>query len=550
MLFPTVAFAIFFLLTYLGRWALARRPVAWKTFLLTASYFFYGWWDWRFLGLIAASSAINHLLAVAMARHANGRSIKQGLALGIASLVLPPLAVWMIIRVGGAERLADRTGLSSAWAENLIWFAGGALAFALAGCAAAHTGGRLPDTPLPHMRTSVTRGLGVISVIINLAFLGFFKYYGFFVRNAYALCGSLGLACPLPLLDILLPVGISFFTFQAMSYVLDVHRGVIAPAPSLLDFAVYLAFFPQLVAGPIVRASVFLPQITRLRPPDRLDVGRAATLILGGLFKKVIVANYLATAIVDPVFGHPEACGGWDTLFAAYAYAVQIYCDFSAYSDIAIGAALLLGFHFPINFDAPYFAPSIQAFWRRWHISLSTWLRDYLYIPLGGSRVSPPRIYANLFITFLLGGLWHGAGWTFIVWGGLHGLYLGVERLLRAPGEGPPLSRGRRLAAQALSFHLVCLSWIFFRAESFDDAWTLLGNLTRMTVPEHGSLAVLAMTAIGFAAQGLDGRRIEWLWDAIARRPAWVQALAAAVTLTIILGLGPRGVAPFIYFQF
>jgi D-alanyl-lipoteichoic acid acyltransferase DltB (MBOAT superfamily) len=521
-----------------------------KLFLLAASYVFYGWWDWRFLGLIAGSSAVNHLLALAMARHAHGRPIGRLLGLGTVVLTLPPLTAQALIRAGAGARLAAGVGLGPEIGANTLWCAAGALAFVLAGRVASLFGAGLYDAPPARVRTGMARALGGGAVIVNLGFLGFFKYYGFFVQNAYALCGRLGLSCPLPLLDIVLPVGISFFTFQALSYVLDVHRGEIAPAPSLLDFAIYLAFFPQLVAGPIVRARVFLPQLIRLPVPDRLDVGRAAVLIFGGLFKKVVVANFLAQSIVDPVFGHPAIYGAWDTLFAVYAYAVQIYCDFSAYSDIAIGTALLLGFHFPINFDAPYFSASVQAFWRRWHISLSSWLRDYLYIPLGGSRCSPRRTYLNLFLTFLLGGLWHGAGWTFIAWGALHGFYLCVERLLRGGRPPPPSSFGRRLAGQLVTFHLVCLSWFFFRAESFEDAWTLLGNFGQWARPECLNLPVLAMAVLGFASQGLDGRRVERWWDAFGRWPTWAQALAAAAALTVILGLGPRGVAPFIYFQF
>ena len=467
MLFPTVTFAIFFALAYTGHWLLHRRPLAWKWFLLAASYVFYGYWDWRFLILIGGSTVLNHGFALALAH--------------------------------------------------------------------ATTPGR-------------RRTLVAAAVVSNLGALGFFKYYGFFVVNAYAACASLGIPCPLPLLDVVLPVGISFFTFQAMSYVIDVHRGTIRPAASCLDFAVYLAFFPQLVAGPIVRASTLLPQIERPSMPARIDIGWASILILAGLFKKIVVANALAAGIVDPVFDNPENFGALDTLFAVYGYCIQIYCDFSAYSDIAIGIALLMGFHFPINFDAPFLAASFQEFWRRWHLSLSTWLRDYLYFPLGGSRGSAARTSVNLFLTFLLGGLWHGAGWNYLIWGALHGAFLVGERILRV-GTGA-LSLPRRLAGMAVTFHLLGFSLLFFRARTLGDSLALMRSLTEWTAPTLVTATVLAALAAGFAAQAFDGNRACRLWDAWARWPAWVQGTVAAAILTVICALGPRGVAPFIYFQF
>lgn len=474
MLFPTTIFAVFFLLVYTGHWLLRGRSVFWKPFLLLASYFFYGYWDWRFLGLIAVSSVANHILAVAM------------------------------------------------WRTS---------------------------------RTRLHKLYVVLAVVFNLGMLGFFKYYGFFVISAYQLCAKLGIGCYLPLLDIVLPVGISFFTFQAMSYVLDVYRDQMEPAPRLLDFAVYLAFFPQLVAGPIVRAKILLPQFVDPQPIEKIDFGRAGTLILAGLFKKIVIANFLATAIVDPVFEYPSAYGALDVLFAVYGYAIQIYCDFSAYSDIAIGAALLMGFHFPINFNAPYLATSIQHFWRRWHISLSSWLRDYLYIPLGGSRKGSLMTYRNLFITFLLGGLWHGAGWKFIAWGFLHGLYLSVERIV---GQ---LEGKRKLSAESsshllnfgkivLTIHLVCLSWVFFRSPSFETAGTMLSQLGHWAAPEMITLPVLLAIGLGFCLQIFDGNRLEKIWNAFSAWPFWLKGATAAIILTIILALGPQGVAPFIYFQF
>jgi D-alanyl-lipoteichoic acid acyltransferase DltB (MBOAT superfamily) len=295
----------------------------------------------------------------------------------------------------------------------------------------------------------------LVGVTLNLALLGFFKYYGFFVDSVLAALEPLGLAPTALLVQIALPVGISFFTFCAISYVIDVFRDEQEPV-ALLDFAVYLAFFPHLVAGPIVRVSEFEPQLRRRRNPDTIDATRAARLICRGLFKKVVIANYLATAIVDPVFVAPAQHTNWELLVGAWAYAVQIYADFSGYTDIAIGIALLMGIKFPDNFDQPYSSRSIQEFWRRWHMTLSRWLRDYLYIPLGGNRGGPRAEYRNLFLTMLLGGLWHGASWNFVIWGAFHGCGLAVERWhamrepkpayvdLGAAGDLPPQRRSAR----------------------------------------------------------------------------------------------------------
>jgi len=474
MLFPTTVFAVFFLVVFLGNWVLRRYHVAWLWFLLVASYVFYGWWDWRFLILIAGSSVMNHVLAIAIHRH-TARQVHRVL-LGLA-------------------------------------------------------------------------------LCFNLGLLGFFKYYGFFVESAYSLCGHFGVVPTLPLLEIILPVGISFFTFQALSYVIDVYRNDIPPAPSLLSFAVYLAFFPQLVAGPIVRAATFLPQLGQTPDARPLETGRAGLLILGGLFKKIVLANTLATYLADPVFAFPEAYGALDTLLGVYGYALQIYCDFSAYSDIAIGVALLLGFRFPDNFCAPYFALSFRDFWHRWHISLSTWLRDYLYIPMGGSRRGRVRTSCNLIVTFLLGGLWHGANWRFVVWGALHGLYLSLERLWAwcVPATFRN-SRARyilRPLAWIVVFHGVCLSWFFFRADTFADAWLMIRQLRDWQTPA-GLLQpqILSVLAVGFLVQLLDGNRLAPVADWVEHRHPVVQGVLAAVVLTIILGLGPQGVAPFIYFQF
>src|SRR3954468_2762791 len=310
---------------------------------------------------------------------------------------------------------------------------------------------------------------------INLAILVFLKYYGFFMGQVEESLHMLGWQRDLPILQIVLPVGISFFTFQGMSYVIDIYRRQTAPA-RLLDMTLLMSFFPHLVAGPIVRASHLVPQFRQAPKIDRGMAAMGLCLIVWGLFKKAVIASELATALVDPVFFDPSAHGSLDLAAAAYGYAVQIYCDFSAYSDMAIGIAALLGYRFPHNFNQPYRATSLQDFWRRWHISLSSWLRDYLYVSLGGSRRGLRRLCFSLTATMLLGGLWHGASWNFVIWGAIHGSILVAERLWREyrPRVWRPLPHWLGVL---VTFHLVLLGWIFFRAASFGDAFAFLGGL-------------------------------------------------------------------------
>jgi D-alanyl-lipoteichoic acid acyltransferase DltB (MBOAT superfamily) len=395
-----------------------------------------------------------------------------------------------------------------------------------------------------------------VAVVALLLPLGWFKYYGFFALSLANAFDSIGLSAPLPLLQVLLPVGISFYTFMAISYVVDVSRLEITPAP-WLDVFVYLAFFPHLVAGPIVRGEELLPQLRRPRDPGSIDVARAAYLIFGGLFKKMVVSSFLAAQIVDPVFGAPGAHSALETLVAIYGYAIVIYTDFSAYSDIAIGIALLLGVEFPENFDRPYSAVSLRDFWRRWHMTLSRWLRDYLYIPLGGSRGGEVRTAINIMITMLLGGLWHGAGWTFIVWGGLHGVGQVVGRLRRrrriAGGLSPdPVSPVAVLRARVVTFHLVCLGWVFFRADSMSSAFEVLGRLVHGW--GEGADLVTPMVVVTIAAmlvlQNLPRTPSERLQDVFSRAGPILQGAALAVVLFAITTLGPQGVPPFIYFRF
>jgi D-alanyl-lipoteichoic acid acyltransferase DltB (MBOAT superfamily) len=388
------------------------------------------------------------------------------------------------------------------------------------------------------------------AVAAHLLLLGAFKYYDFFVSSANSLAHAIGLTHALPFVEIILPVGISFFTFHGISYVVDVYRGDVALCRRLTDMLLYLSFFPQLVAGPIVRASYFLPQLYA-PPPPGIAVAPALVLILVGLFKKVVVANYLATDLVDPVFFDPSGHTSLDLAFAAYGYAVQIYCDFSAYSDMAIGIAALMGYRFPRNFDQPYRAQRLREFWRRWHISLSSWLRDYLYKPLGGNRDGAWRTARNIMITMLLGGVWHGAAWKFVVWGGLHGAGLVAERALEPLLGRLPESQLGRIAATLVVFHIVCLAWIFFRADSLATAWTYLGALVAAT-PGIAQLTpfTLGLVTLGLAAQFVPPKAAASTAQALARLPAWAQGAVAATGIAAIDALGPDGVAPFIYFQF
>ena len=397
------------------------------------------------------------------------------------------------------------------------------------------------------------RGLLALAVGGNLAVLGYFKYYDFFVSSSQNLLATVGLDVPLEVRSVVLPVGISFYTFMGISYVVDTYRGDTRPV-SLGKLAAYLSFFPHLVAGPIVRPNELIPQLETPRDPRRVDTSRAFYLIATGLFKKVVIANHLAAGIVDEVFAAPGQHSSLEVLIAVYAYAVQIYADFSGYTDMAIGIALLLGVRFPQNFDAPYAATSIQDFWRRWHMTLSRWLRDYVYIPLGGNRRGVAITYRNLLLTMLLGGLWHGAGWTFVAWGAIHGAGLAAGRWRRSrPGFAERPATAWALARQRLvTFHLVCLAWVFFRADSFSRAGEVLtGLVTRWGEPSPLVTAgVLAAIAAGIGSQYLPERVPRALMARFSRLPVAGQAAVLAGVLLVAHAMGPQGVAPFIYFQF
>ncbi|PIT98255.1 MAG: membrane-bound O-acyltransferase family protein [Candidatus Andersenbacteria bacterium CG10_big_fil_rev_8_21_14_0_10_54_11] len=403
----------------------------------------------------------------------------------------------------------------------------------------------------------------ICSVAINLGVLGFFKYVGFFAANLQHLAATVGLTLSLPVLHIILPVGISFYTFQTISYTIDIYRHRLNATRNLADFALFVAFFPQLVAGPIERASRLLPQIAANRRLTDSRITHGTYLILWGLFKKIVVADTLAE-LVDPVFAAPPPYRAAAVLMALYAFAWQIYSDFSGYTDIARGISKLMGFELMLNFDTPYLAANPQEFWRRWHISLSSWLRDYVYIPLGGSRYGRLATVRNLFTTIVLGGLWHGAAWTFMAWGTYHGLLLLLHRLLQ-----PVLRRSDAITHTVwkqrvwlgvrigIFFHLTLGGWLLFRAESLRQAFVMLASL------EHGlqaqpadlrsalfGVALILPVAAMHIKQWHSGDRL-----ILAKLPLLNRLLYTAALLIITLFVTQSGNAPetaraFIYFQF
>ena len=448
----------FLLLHFLLRGSLAGR----NWLIVGASYFFYGWWDWRFLSLLLLSSLVDFFVGQALA-------------------------------AGKPENRRRWLGLS----------------------------------------------LGV-----NLGVLGFFKYFDFFSESVAGGLEALGFEASLPLLGVVLPVGISFYTFQSLGYTIDVYRGRLRPTRDLGAFLAYISFFPQLVAGPIERATNLLPQFTSTRPitKDRLEAG--VWLILWGLFKKVVIADNLAY-LVDLVYGDGAAAGPI-VLLATVAFGFQIYCDFSGYSDIARGVASLLGVQLMVNFNLPYFATSPSDFWRRWHISLSTWFRDYLYIPLGGNRCSAARYRFNLLLTMLLAGLWHGAGWNFLLWGLWHGALLGVIRA-RTPED----SRWSKGWGWASTMALVFYGWLLFRAQSLEQIVQFTWNVWEPAVPVWlGSYLVsLGLFLLPLAVIEIWQKLAADAMPALQLRPGYRWAIHGTMLYAILLFGETRGTA-FIYFQF
>ena len=401
------------------------------------------------------------------------------------------------------------------------------------------------------------RWLVALSVAVNLGMLGYFKYTNFLIEISNQLFGQ-GF---LQFQNIFLPVGISFFVFQSMSYTIDVYRRQLQPLTNWLEYLFYLSFFPQLVAGPIVRARDFIPQIRRNPVVTRTMFGTGVFLILTGLFKKAIISDYISLNFVDRIFDEPLLYSGFECLAGIYAYALQIYCDFSGYSDMAIGIALLLGFRFPKNFDAPYKSATITEFWRRWHISLSSWLRDYLYISLGGNRKGRLRTYVNLLLTMLLGGLWHGAAVRFILWGALHGAALALHKVwLRvvpgAKATGAQMHGWSRILGMLLTFHLVCFGWLMFRAESMQTVGLMLHqifhNFHAAMIPQviSGYAGVFALIAAGYLLHLLPARVDATAQRLVTYAPLVLQILMAAAMIWCVMQIKSSDIQPFIYFQF
>ena len=393
------------------------------------------------------------------------------------------------------------------------------------------------------------------SVLVNLGLLCYFKYTNFFFGLWADIAGH-----NFQPWDIFLPVGISFFIFQSLSYTIDVYRGQLKPLRSMLDYAFFVSFFPTLVAGPIIRARDMIPQIRKPVVVTDDMFARGVYFIMIGMFKKAVISDYISLNFVDRIFENPSLYSGLENLLGLYGYTLQIYCDFSGYSDMAIGLALLLGFHFPINFNAPYRSESITDFWRRWHISLSSWIRDYIYISLGGNRKGKWRSYGNLIVTMLLGGLWHGASLNFVVWGGMHGFALALHKFFRTDimhHARDYHSRGwRKLLACVLTFHFVAFAWLFFRNVSFDASYVMLQQIF---LEFHGELLgqvlwgyrfVFALILIGYLTHyipdGWQERVVGWLKSG----GVVLSALVLAFVIYLVIQIKSATIQPFIYFQF
>ncbi|MFT3769752.1 MAG: MBOAT family O-acyltransferase [Minicystis sp.] len=550
MNYNQLGFWLLFASVYLLYWRLGHRRQ--NLLLLVASYVFYGFWDHRFLFLILVSTVIDFIGG-----------------LGVAGVALPPrrLARLALVLVGGALILCANVGYGSLF-HALVH--GGPVPLD----ALPH---RLKDFQIPLLTLAGVMAYGLllprlhaldagrrrksflaISMVANLGILAFFKYCDFFIGSFHALLAALGFtSAPAPVLGILLPAGISFYTFQAMSYTIDIYRGEVEPTEDLGDFALFVCFFPHLVAGPIMRAHTLLPQVLRPRQkPSSSVMEEGLILVLLGLFKKITLSDNMAP-IANAVFvrlasGETEGLTGLDVLIGIYAFALQIYGDFSGYSGIARGISKWLGFELAVNFHLPYLAVSPSDFWKRWHISLSSWLRDYLYIPLGGNRGGRHREYRNLVLTMLLGGLWHGASWTFVAWGLYHGAILCVFRLLGIRDVDRAKSPIRWLGRVLVMFHLTCAGWLLFRADSFTAVMRALALLFTRWSPTPAALVpllvILFYGAIIFAAEWIfDG---EGRYHRLIRAPWPVQGAFYAYVAAMIVLFQSAHAYEFIYFQF
>lgn len=490
MLFNSIEFLIFLPIVFVIYWLLKGQLKWQNAFVVVASYFFYGWWDWRFLFLIAFTSLCSYLSGIWIGRNVNeNENLKNN-----------------------GKTTKPSTGLRRA------------------------------------------RRIAAANIVINLLILGGFKYYNFFVESFVAIFPALN--ADHLLLNIILPVGISFYTFQALSYSIDVYRRKLEPTRDVVAFFAYVSFFPQLVAGPIERATSLLPQFERNRTFDYATAVDGLRQMLWGFFKKMIVADRCAM-FVDSVWGDLSSQSGSTLLMAAICFTFQIYGDFSGYSDIAIGTAKLFGIRLKRNFNVPYFSRDIAEFWRRWHISLTTWFRDYLYIPLGGSRVNKAKVVRNTFIIFLVSGLWHGANWTFVAWGAYHALLflplilLGKNRrYTNIVAEGRMLPTVREFLQMLLTFFLAVIGWIIFRSENIGQAGQFIADIFRnglLTVPQTPGLTLL-FALVMFVVEWFNRSQEHGLvLDGIRQR--WIRwSIYYALCFCIILFSNQS--ESFIYFQF
>ena len=414
------------------------------------------------------------------------------------------------------------------------------------------------------------RGFVALSVVVNIGMLGYFKYTNFLYQAGVMVLQQVGAGLHIPSMaqltctpmDIFLPVGISFFTFQSLSYIIDLYRCRVEPLTRWVDYLFFVSFFPGLVAGPIVRARDFVPQMYKKPSLSRERLGEALYLIICGLLKKCVISDYLSVNFVDRIFDAPALYTGLENLLGVYGYALQIYCDFSGYSDMAIGIALLLGIRFNINFDSPYRSATITEFWRRWHISLSSWLKDYVYISMGGNRKGKVRTYLHLLITMLLGGLWHGAALRFMLWGGLHGVALalhkfGVNHFGRFfKKEGREMKPIRRVWSVLFTFHVVCFGWIFFRADSVSAGLDILKQIGTNFHPEvfrqlvTGYSGICLLLVAGYIVHFIPSRVDNRIKNMVTCSPVLLQALYLIVAIFIVVQVKSAGIVPFIYFQF
>ncbi len=526
MLFNSFVFAAFFAVFMIVYWGLARHVVAQNVLIVVGSWVFYGWWDARFLILIIASIVTDYVCGWG----ASGGRIDK--LFGLRTFVFLWVSSFAVLGIAGPE---------SYWIA--YWLVG--LTAALLALVSALR--RLSE----HGRR---KAYVTASVVINLGILGVFKYFNFFADQLQAVAGTFGWNPGPVTLNVILPVGISFYTFQTMSYTIDCYRRDVKATDRIIELTAYVSFFPQLVAGPIERAQRLLPQFFERRTLTKERAYSAIWLFLWGLFKKVVVADNLAV-VADAVFNEPKSYGSGALLAGLIAFTFQIYCDFSGYSDMARGTARLLGFELMVNFKLPYVARTPSEFWQRWHISLSSWLRDYLYIPLGGNRLGPLYVYRNLALTMLLGGLWHGANWTFVAWGAYQGLILIVyrvfavdERLARDTGSTYG-NAARDAVAIAVMFTLTVVGWLFFRANSLEDVGVFTAGLLHFRFGESAIWASVLPLVVGLLfveMLQLHRKRLEVFGSVTGIAGLTLKSML----VYSLIFLAAHGSHPFIYFDF